>query len=156
MLQNPLFRVFQKKEVKQVAPITILCVVNDDSHVEHREVERIRSYCKTSGLGFRIRGYDTDKHDMDMYIKQLPCFHLYYKGGYSETFNLTELPMLKIKERIVEWEEEKKQKERRKQEWENKKRRWKRRWLGIEERPPEVVLPKVMPEMYDDTMNRML
>lgn len=144
-----MFKFFQKKETKKVAPLAILCCINDDRHLEHREVGRIRDYCVNHELGFRIREYNIDAYQEDFFVKRFPTFHIYYKGGYSESFDMTDEPLFKIKERIEEWETEEKEKARKKEQWEAKKKLWKRKWLGIEERPPPPALPKSMPQMED-------
>jgi hypothetical protein len=149
MLQNPLFKFFETKEKKKVAPITILCTINDDSYLENREVERIRGYCVNNNLGFRAREYNIDRYYEDIFVKRFPTFHIYYKGTFSESCDFTDEPLFKIKERIEEWENEEKEKARRKEQWDRKKKMWKRKWLGIEERPPTPPLPKVMPYQED-------
>jgi len=149
MLQNPLFKFFQKEEKKKVAPISIICVVNDDRHLENREVERIRNYCVNKSLGFRVRGYDIDKYYEDIFVGKFPAFHIHYKGTFSETTDIRYEPIFKIKERVEEWEEEEKNRVRRKEAWEAKKILWKRKYLGIEQRPPSPPLPKTMPTLKE-------
>ncbi len=120
MLQNPLFKFFEKKEKKKVAPIAILCTINDDRHLENKQVERIRAYCVNNEIGFRIREYDIDRYQEDIFVKRSPTFHIYYKGTYSESVDMTEEPLFKIKERIAEWKQGQLAKARRKAEWEAK------------------------------------
>ena len=150
MLQNPLFKFLQKEQKKKVPPISILCVINDDRHLENREVERIRGFCVNKGIGFRVRVYDIDKYQEDIFIGKFPAFHIHYKGSYSESFDMRHEPLFKIKERVEEWEQEELNRERRKERWEAKKALWKRKYLGIETPPPPPILPKSMPTMSDE------
>lgn len=96
-------------------PFKITCVYQNSQNNDFPIIHSVRNHCNENNLIFTARQYDIDRFEEDADIKRLPAFHIYYKGYHDDIYYFDNDPIHQIQVVIWAYEDEQKEKERRKQ-----------------------------------------
>jgi hypothetical protein len=111
---------FRRKEIYRY-PFHIVCVYEDEDSNDFPIILETRDYCNKNNLTFMARQYDFEKYNDDMFVKRLPAFHIYHKKWIYETHHYDDNPVHKIQLVVWAYQDEEKEKARRKQ---RRKEKW--------------------------------
>ena len=109
-------------------PFKICCVYLPHDGYDFPIFYDVKKYCEQNNLTFYSREYDYEKYNEDMFVKRTLAFHIYYKGYVQETHYYDTDPIHKIQVVIWAYQDEEKEKARRRQQrqerWDNLKETW--------------------------------
>ena len=102
---NPLVKTQELVAPQLKYPIIVKCVVDSLSE-KIPDILKIRDFAHSMNINFMTREYNSRKYSEDRdYITRLPAFHIYFNGGYRNTFFLNTRPYQIIQELVQEYQE---------------------------------------------------
>lgn len=109
-------------------PFKVCCVYLPDDGYDFPIFYEVKKYCEQNNITFFSREYSYGKYEEDMFVKRTLAFHIYYKGYVQETHYYDTDPVHKIQIVIWAYQDEEKEKARRRQQrqerWDNFKETW--------------------------------
>ena len=134
MQSNPIVereREAEEEHRKQKAfryPFKVCCIYLPEDGTDFPIFYEVKKYCEQNNLTFYSREYSYGSYSEDMFVKRTLAFHIYYKGYVQETHYYDTDPIHKIQLVIWAYQDEEREKakrrQRRQEQWNTFKETW--------------------------------